>query len=153
MAIRNILREDDPVLHKICRPVTEFNERLWQLLDDMAETLHKADGVGLAAPQVGVLRRVFIMDLGEGVIECINPKIVARKGKQEDVEGCLSCPGEWGVTRRPKEVVLQAQDRNGKEFTLRGEDLMARCICHENDHLDGILFKQHAIRMLGPDEI
>lgn len=153
MAIRNILKDGDPALHKVCRPVTEFNERLWELLDDMAETLHQADGVGLAGPQVGVLRRLFIMDLGEGVIECINPKIVARKGTQEGQEGCLSCPGEWGIVRRPKTVILQAQDRFGKEFTLKGEDLLARCICHENDHLDGILFKQNAVRMLAPDEV
>lgn len=153
MAIRNILKDGDPALHKVCRPVTEFNERLWELLDDMAETLHQADGVGLAGPQVGVLRRLFIMDLGEGVIECINPKIVARKGTQEGQEGCLSCPGEWGIVRRPQTVILQAQDRFGKEFTLKGEDLLARCICHENDHLDGILFKQNARRMLAPDEL
>ena len=101
MAIRNILQESDPVLHKVCRPVTEFNERLWELLDDLGETLHQADGVGLAAPQVGVLRRVFVMDFGDGIIECVNPKIIARKGKQEDVEGCLSLPGQWGITRRP----------------------------------------------------
>lgn len=154
MALRNILTENDPVLHKVCRPVTEFNERLWTLLDDMAETLHKADGVGLAAPQVGILRRVFIMDLGDGsgVVEVINPELLAKKGKQEDVEGCLSCPGEYGVTRRPKYVKIKAQDRYGKEFTLEGEGLKARCICHESDHLDGVLFKEHVIRMLEPGE-
>ncbi len=154
MALRNILTENDPVLHKVCRPVTEFNERLWTLLDDMAETLHKADGVGLAAPQVGILRRVFIMDLGDGsgVVEVINPEFLAKKGKQEDVEGCLSCPGEYGVTRRPKYVKIKAQDRYGKEFTLEGEGLKARCICHESDHLDGVLFKEHVIRMLEPGE-
>ena len=154
MALRNILTENDPVLHKVCRPVTEFNERLWTLLDDMAETLHKADGVGLAAPQVGILRRVFIMDLGDGsgVVEEINPEFLAKKGKQEDVEGCLSCPGDYGVTRRPKYVKIKAQDRYGKEFTLEGEGLKARCICHESDHLDGVLFKEHVIRMLEPGE-
>lgn len=148
MALRNILKEGDPTLSKVSRPVTEFNERLWQLLDDMAETLAVADGVGLAAPQVGVLRRVFIMNFGEGVIEAINPEIVAEKGTQEDSEGCLSCPGEYGITRRPKKVKLKAQDRNGKWFYMNGEDLVARCICHERDHLDGILFKKHVIRML-----
>lgn len=153
MAIRNILNENDPVLHKVCRPVTDFDERLWQLLDDMAETMHKADGVGLAAPQVGVLRRLFVMDVGDGVIEAVNPQIVEKKGTQEDVEGCLSCPGEYGVTRRPQEVTLRAQDRYGREFTLTGSDLTARCICHENDHLDGILFKQHVIRMLDEDDM
>lgn len=152
MAIRNILNENDPFLHKICRPVTDFDERLWQLLDDMTETMHKADGVGLAAPQVGVLRRLFVMDVGDGVVEAINPQIVEEKGTQEDVEGCLSCPGEYGITRRPREVTLRAQDRHGREFTLTGSDLTARCICHENDHLDGILFKQHVIRMLDADD-
>lgn len=155
MAIRNILNEKEDVLHKVSRPVTDFDERLWQLLDDMAETLHRADGVGLAAPQVGVLRRVFIMDFGDGkgVIEAVNPRIVERHGKQEDVEGCLSSPGEYGITRRPRRVKMVAQDRFGKEFTYEGEDLSARCVCHENDHLDGILFKQHVIRMLEPEEL
>ena len=153
MAIRNILTEGDDTLQKSCRPVTEFNERLWTLLDDMAETLHKADGVGLAAPQVGILRRVFIMDMGEGegVIEVINPEFLVKRGKQEDVEGCLSCPGEFGITRRPRCVKLKAQNRHGEEFTMEGEDLVARCICHETDHLDGILFKEHVIRMLDPE--
>ncbi|HBT65227.1 MAG TPA: peptide deformylase [Ruminococcaceae bacterium] len=153
MAIRNIINESDELLHKVSRPVTEFNERLWQLLDDMAETLQKADGVGLAAPQVGVLRRVFIMDMGdgEGVIEVINPEFVEKKGRQEDVEGCLSCPGEYGITKRPAYVKIKAQDRFGKDFFLDGEDLKARCICHESDHLDGIIFKQRVIRMLDPD--
>lgn len=148
MALRNILKEGDDTLAKVCRPVTTFDEHLWQLLDDMAETLARADGVGLAAPQVGVLRRLFIMDFGEGVIEAINPEIVAEKGVQEDQEGCLSCPGEYGITRRPKKVKLKAQDRHGKWFYMNGEDLVARCICHENDHLDGILFKKRVIRML-----
>lgn len=152
MAIRNILTERESLLHKTCRPVTEFNERLWTLLDDMAETLHKADGVGLAAPQVGILRRVFVMDVGDGLVEVINPEFVEKKGKQEDVEGCLSCPGEYGITRRPKYVKIKAQDRHGNEFFLEGEDLTARCICHESDHLDGILFKKHVIRMLEPED-
>ncbi len=154
MALRNILTEKESVLHKACRPVTEFNERLWTLLDDLAETLHKADGVGLAAPQVGVLRRVFVMDMGDGsgVIEVVNPEYLVKKGKQEEVEGCLSCPGEYGVVRRPRYVKIKAQDRYGKEFSLEGEDLLARCICHESDHLDGVIFKEHAIRMLEPGE-
>lgn len=148
MALRNIVKEGDPILSKVSRPVTEFDERLWQLLDDMRETLDKADGVGLAAPQVGILRRVFIMNFGEGVIEAVNPEIVSQSGKQEEQEGCLSCPGEYGITKRPKKVKLKAQDRFGKWFYMNGEDLVARCICHENDHLDGILFKKHVIRML-----
>lgn len=151
MAIRNILNEREDALHRVCRPVTNFDERLWQLLDDMAETLHKADGCGLAAPQVGILRRAFVMDFGDGIIEVINPEIVERKGKQEDVEGCLSCPGEFGITRRPRRVKLKAQNSHGEELTMEGEDLMARCICHETDHLDGILFKEHVIRMLDPE--
>ena len=155
MAIRKIHEVGDPCLTKVCRPVTEFNDRLHELLDDMAETLHRADGVGLAAPQVGVLRRVFIMDFGDGkgVIEAVNPRIVERRGKQEDVEGCLSSPGEYGITRRPRRVKMVAQDRFGKEFTFEGEDLSARCVCHEYDHLDGILFKQHVVRMLDPEDL
>ena len=152
MALRNILKDGDPALRKICRPVTEFDEKLAQLLDDLGETLHHTDGVGLAAPQVGVLRRGFIMDFGDGIIEAVNPEIVSTKGMQEGPEGCLSFPGEYGIVRRPQKAKLKAQDRHGKWFTLTGEDLVARCICHENDHLDGIVFKQHVIRMLGPDE-
>lgn len=152
MALRNILNEKEPVLHKVCRPVTEFNEHLWQLLDDMAETLHKADGVGLAAPQVGVLRRAFVMDVGEGIIDVVNPEYIVKKGKQENVEGCLSCPGEYGITKRPAYVKIKAQDRYGKEFILDGEDLKARCICHESDHLDGVIFKEHVIHMLDPEK-
>lgn len=153
MAIRNIVRKGDPVLEKTCRPVTEFDERLWQLLDDMADTLHLADGVGLAAPQVGILRRVFIMDLGDGLVEAINPEIVEEKGEQEDMEGCLSLPGEWWITKRPKKVKMKAQDRHGKFFFITGTDLKARCICHEYDHLNGVLFTSRAIRKIDPDEI
>ena len=152
MALRNILKDGDPALRKICRPVTEFDEKLAQLLDDLGETLHHTDGVGLAAPQVGVLRRVFIMDFGDGIIEAVNPEIVSTKGMQEGPEGCLSFPGEYGIVRRPQKAKLKAQDRHGKWFTLTGEDLVARCICHESDHLDGVLFKQHVIRMLEPGE-
>lgn len=146
MAIRNIVKEGDEILSKVCRPVEKFDEKLAVLLDDMAETLKKADGCGLAAPQVGVLRRVCIVDVGEGVIELINPQIVGQSGVQEGMEGCLSCPGDWGITRRPKKVKVTAQDRNGKEFTIRGEDLLARALCHEIDHLDGILFRAHVIQ-------
>ena len=152
MALRNILTDGDPALGKVCRPVTEFDEKLAQLLDDLADTLHSTDGVGLAAPQVGVLRRVFIMDFGDGVIEAVNPEIVNTKGVQEGPEGCLSFPGEYGIVRRPQKAKLKAQDRNGKWFYFTGEDLVARCICHENDHLDGIAFNQHVMRMLGPNE-
>ncbi len=153
MAIRNIVQEDDPTLHKVCRPVTVFDEHLWQILDDMADTLKEADGVGLAAPQVGILRRYFIMDTDDGILEAINPQIVGKRGTQEGLEGCLSCPGKWGINERPQKVVMKAQDRYGKIFTYKGEDLMARCICHEYDHLDGILFTQRAKRILTQDEL
>lgn len=153
MALRKILTDEDPLLHKICRPVEKFDERLWQLLDDMEETLRKADGVGLAGPQVGVQRRLFIMDAGDGLRECINPTILERKGTQECVEGCLSSPGEYGMIHRPKTVKLQAQDRNGKFFIIKLEDLGAQCADHEVDHLDGILFKTKVDRMLSPEEL
>ena len=153
MAIRNILNESDPILHKICRPVENFDERLWQLLDDMKDTLAKAGGVGLAGPQVGMLRRLFIMDVGDGLVECINPKILERSGEQECVEGCLSSPGEYGLIIRPQTVKLQAQDRNGKYFIMTATDLKAQCISHETDHLDGVLFKSKVSRMLRPDEL
>lgn len=153
MAIRNIVKEGDSVLAKKCRPVEKFDDRLADLLDDMAETLHLADGVGLAAPQVGILRRVCIVDIGEGVIELVNPKIIAYSGEQESAEGCLSCPGEWGLVKRPAYVKVKAQDREGKEFTVEGRELLARAFCHELDHLDGIIFKQKAIRMLSAEEI
>ena len=153
MAIRQIVNEGDSVLTKKCREVTKFDGRLATLIDDMIETLHLANGAGLAAPQVGVLRRVVIVDVGEGPIELVNPKIIAYSGEQETVEGCLSCPGEWGVTRRPSYVKVKAQDRNGNEFTVEGKELLAKAFCHEIDHLEGILYKQKAIRMLSPKEI
>lgn len=153
MAIRNILNESDPILHKVCRPVENFDDRLWQLLDDMRDTLQKAQGVGLAGPQVGILRRLFIMDTGDGCVECINPQILEEKGVQECVEGCLSSPGEYGLVNRPKTLKLQAQDRNGKYFILTATDLKAQCISHETDHLDGVLFKSKVTRMLNPDEL
>lgn len=153
MAIRKILTDEDPVLHKVCKPVEKFDERLWQLLDDMADTLHAADGVGLAAPQVGVVRRLFIMDTGDGLKECINPKILEKRGTQECVEGCLSSPGEYGMIHRPAVVKLQAQDRHGKFFIVTLQELAAQCASHENDHLDGILFKTKVDRMLRPEEL
>lgn len=146
MAIRNIVQEGDEILTKVCRPVEKFDQRLWTLLDDMADTLKKADGCGLAAPQVGILRRICIVDVGEGIIELINPEIVKKSGVQEELEGCLSCPGDWGITRRPMDVTVRAMDRFGKEFTLSGRELKARALCHEIDHLDGILFKSHVIK-------
>ncbi len=151
MAIRNIVKDEDPALRKVCRPVTEFNERLWQLLDDMAETMYAANGVGLAAPQVGILRRVCVMDIGDGLIEAINPEIIERKGTQTDAEGCLSFPRRYGKVTRPKKVKMKAQDRNGKWFVMSGSDLLARCMCHETDHLDGVVFLDHVTEWL-PEE-
>jgi len=153
MAIRNIVKEGDDVLAKKARPVTEFNERLHTLLDDMADTMYESGGVGLAGNQVGTLRRVVVIDIGEGLIELVNPEIIKAEGEQETVEGCLSCPGEYGITRRPKYVVVKAQDRFGEEFTIEGEDLLAKAFCHEIDHLEGIIYKQVALRMIDPSEI
>lgn len=153
MAIRNIVKDGDPILKKKCRPVEKFDKKLAILLDDMAETMHQANGVGLAAPQVGMLRRVVVIDVGEGVIELVNPKIVAYSGEQEGVEGCLSFPGEWGLAKRPNYVKVRAQDRNGDEFEIDGEQLLARAFCHEIDHLNGVVFKDVADRMLTAAEI
>ena len=153
MALRNIVKEGDEVLTKKCRPVEKFDDRLASLLDDMYETMTAGNGVGLAAPQVGMLRRAFVIDIGEGKLEFVNPEIIKTSGKQETGEGCLSCPGEYGITVRPRFVTVKAQDRNGKEFTMDASYLLAKAICHENDHLDGILFKAHVIRMLDEDEL
>ena len=153
MAIRNIVKDGDPVLTKKCRPVEKFDKKLAILLDDMAETMHKANGVGLAAPQVGLLRRVAVVDIGEGVIELVNPKIIAFSGEQEGLEGCLSLPGEWGITKRPEYVKVKALDRNGEEFTIEGRELLAKAFCHELDHLEGVVFKDVAERILTPEEI
>ena len=153
MAIRQIVKEGDSVLTKKCRAVEKFDGKLADLLDDMAETLHLAKGAGLAAPQVGILRRVVVIDIGEGVIELVNPKIIAYSGEQRTLEGCLSCPGEWGYTCRPDYVKVKAQDRFGKEFTIEGRELLAKAFCHELDHLEGIIFKQKAYRMVTPKEI
>lgn len=153
MAIRNIVKDGDSILNKKCRPVEKFDSKLADLLDDMAETMHLANGVGLAAPQVGILRRIVVIDVGDGVIELINPQIIAFSGEQEGIEGCLSFPGEWGITKRPQYVKVKAFDRNGNEFTKDGKDLLAKAFCHEIDHLNGIVFKQVAERMLTPKEI
>ncbi len=153
MAIRNVVKEGDDVLRKQARPVIEFNKRLHILLDDMAETMYATNGVGLAANQVGVLRRVVVIDVGEGLIELVNPEITEKSGNQEEVEGCLSSPGEYGITKRPMRVKVEAFDRFGNEVSYEGEGLLARAFCHEIDHLDGVLFKDNVIRMLSPDEI
>lgn len=153
MALLNIVKDGDPVLRKVCRPVTEITPRIRQLLDDMKETLEDANGAGLAAPQVGILRRIVVVDTGDEVLELINPEIIETEGKQQEVEGCLSVPDVWGVTDRPMKVTIRALDRNGEEFTATGEGLVARCFCHELDHLEGHLFTDNAIRILSPDEV
>lgn len=153
MAIRNIITEEDPFLHKKCRPVEKFDKRLWTLLDDMADTLREANGVGLAAIQVGVLRRAVVIDTGEGIRELVNPVILEKEGEQECMEGCLSIPGKWGMTKRPRRVRVRAQDRHGKFFEYEGEGLLATASCHEVDHLDGILFLTHVTRMLTKEEL
>lgn len=153
MAIRNIVKEGDPVLNKKCHEVQYFNDRLKMILDDMKDTLVQSNGVGLAAPQVGILRRIVVVDVGDGIIELVNPVISEKSGVQETVEGCLSCPEQWGITKRPQKVTVKAYDRNGKPFTIKGEDLLAKAFCHELDHLDGILFKERVIRMLKPEEL
>lgn len=154
MAKLTIVRDNDPVLRKISRPVEQITPRILQLLDDMTETMRAANGCGLAAVQVGVLRRIVVIETEEsGLIELINPKIIAKSGKQEEVEGCLSIPGKYGVTSRPAAVRVQAMNRCGEIFELGGTDLLARAFCHEIDHLDGILYTDHALRMLSPEEI
>lgn len=153
MAIRNIIKEGDPFLNKVSRPVEKFDKRFAQLLDDMIETMKEADGVGLAAPQVGVLKRAVVIDIGEGPIELVNPVFLEQSGEQECVEGCLSSPGQYGVTKRPQHVKVRAQNRNGETFELEGEDLLSTVCCHEIDHLDGILFKSHVIHMLDKEEL
>lgn len=154
MAILNIVKEGDPVLRGKCRTVDEITPRIITLLDDMTETLHDADGCGLAAPQVGVRRRVVIVEVEDGeTIEMINPEIIEREGKQCEIEGCLSLPGKWGYTDRPMSVTVKALDRHGKEFTVSGSGLKARAFCHEIDHLDGILYTDHAVRMVDPEDI
>lgn len=155
MAIRNIVKEGDSILEKKCRPVEKFDQKLWMLLDDMKETLREANGAGLAAPQVGILRRAVIVNVGDedGDIELINPEIIDASGEQDGPEGCLSCPGEWGMVLRPNHVVVKAQNRNGEFFEITGEELKARAFCHELDHLDGVLFKTKASWMIDPSEL
>ena len=149
MALLNIVKEGDPILRKTSRPVEEITPRILTLLDDMKETMHAANGCGLAAVQVGVLRRVVVIEVEEGEIyEMINPRIVFRAGKQEAEEGCLSVPGKWGITKRPARVTVHFTDRDGNEMELRGEGLLARAICHELDHLDGKLFTDVTIRYI-----
>ena len=153
MAVLNILKEGDETLRKKCRPVEEITPRILQLLDDMHETLEIAQGVGLAAPQVGVLRRIVIVEIGDKKYEMINPEIIETKGKQEEIEACLSVPEKYGLVKRPAWVKVRANDRNGKVYEVSGEGLMARCFCHELDHLDGILYIDKATETFGPDDV
>ena len=154
MPTRNIVKEGDQCLRKICRPVTDFNSRLHDLLDDMHETLAQANGAGLAAPQVGVLRRLALVMLDDGsYLEIINPEIIERKGAQSDVESCLSIPGVWGIVERPMTVTVRAQDRFGNEFTRKAEGFTARAFCHEIDHLNGHLFTDFVTEYLDPEEL
>lgn len=153
MAVLNIIKEGDPLLRKTSRPVEEITPRILTLLDDMIDTMHKANGCGLAAVQVGVLRRVVVIEVDDVLYELINPRIVAKAGTQEEAEGCLSLPKTWGVTRRPRAVTVRALNRKGEEVEYTGRDLLARAFCHELDHLDGHLFTDVMIRRLSPDEV
>lgn len=155
MALRKIVVQGEDCLNKVCRPVTEFNRRLHLLMDDLLDTLSEAGGAGLAAPQVGVLRRACVVmdDDTEEYIELINPSIIAQSGEQTGPEGCLSVPGKWGLVTRPNYVRVRAQDRDGKWFEVEGEGLTARCYCHELEHLDGHLYTEHIDRFLTDEEV
>ena len=153
MGLRKILTYKDPALHKVCRPVEKFDWRLHKLLNDMTETLLQADGVGLAAPQVGILRRAVIVDTGEEILELVNPELVETGGEQCGAEGCLSVPGKYGLVKRPNYAKVRAQDRNGEWFEAEGEELIARCFCHELDHLDGIVYTEVMERFLTEEEL
>ena len=155
MALRKIVTQGEPCLNKVCRPVTEFNSRLHALLDDMKDTLADVNGAGLAAPQVGVLRRIcIVMDEYSGeYLELVNPEIIAQSGEQTGLEGCLSVPGKWGIVTRPNYVRVRAQDRDGNWFEAEGEGMNARCFCHEIEHLDGHLYVEHIDHFLSEDEL
>ena len=153
MGLRRILTDKEPALHKVCKPVTSFDQKLHKLLDDMTETLIDSNGVGLAAPQVGILRRVVLVDVGEEIIELINPELIETDGEQVGAEGCLSVPGKYGLVKRPYYAKVRAQDRDGNWFEAEGEELIARCFCHELDHLDGIVYTQVMDRFLTEEEL
>lgn len=152
MALRRILTEGNPTLNKVCRPVTSFDDHLATLLDDMKETVVQANGVGLAAPQVGVLRRVVVVDNGEEILELVNPRVLETSGEQDGLEGCLSVPDRFGMVKRPNYVKIEAQDRHGDWYEYEGETLIARCFCHELEHLDGHLYTEKAYKMLSEEE-
>ena len=153
MALRIIRTEEDPILRKCSRPVTKFDEQLGQTLDDMKEPMAKANGAGLAAVQVGMLRRIIVVDAGDGVVELVNPEIVEADGEQEGEEGCLSLPNKWAIVKRPNHVKVRAQTRTGAWRIFEGEGLKARAFCHEIDHLDGHLFIDRMEKMLTEDEV
>ena len=153
MALRIIRTEEDPILRKCSRPVTTFDEKLGQILDDMKETMAKANGAGLAAVQVGMLRRIIVVDAGDGVVELVNPEIIEADGEQEGEEGCLSLPNKWAIVKRPNHVKVRAQTRTGAWRIFEGEGLKARAFCHEIDHLDGHLFIDRMEKMLTEDEV
>ena len=153
MGLRNILTDKDPALHKVCKPVTNFDGKLHKLLDDMAETLKEANGVGLAAPQVGILRRVVIVDVGDEIVELVNPTLVETDGEQIGAEGCLSVPGKYGLVKRPYYAKVKAQDRYGEWFEAEGEGIIARGFCPELDHLDGIVYTEVMERFLTEEEL
>lgn len=153
MGLRKIMTVKEPCLHKVCRPVEKFDGKLHRLLDDMKETLAEANGVGLAAPQVGILRRVVVVDTGEEMLELVNPELLETDGEQVGSEGCLSVPGKYGIVKRPNYAKVRAYDRDGNEFEVEGEELMARCFCHELDHLDGIVYTEIMERYLTEEEM
>lgn len=153
MGLRKIMTVKEPCLHKVCRPVEKFDGKLHKLLDDMKETLAEANGVGLAAPQVGILRRVVVVDTGEEMLELVNPELLETDGEQVGSEGCLSVPGKYGIVKRPNYAKVRAYDRDGNEFEVEGEELMARCFCHELDHLDGIVYTEIMERYLTEEEM
>ena len=153
MGLRRILTDKEPALHKTCKPVVNFDARLHKLLDDMRETLEDSGGVGLAAPQIGILRRVVLVDNGEEILELVNPTMVETDGEQVDAEGCLSVPGKYGLVKRPYYAKVRAQDRNGNWYEAEGEELTARCFCHELDHLDGIIYTEVMERFLTDEEL
>ena len=153
MGIRKILTVEESALHKTCRPVENFDKRLHSLLDDMRDTLIDSEGVGLAAPQVGILRRVVLVDTGEEILELINPTLLETDGEQVGAEGCLSVPGKYGLVKRPYYAKVRAQDRNGDWYEYEGEELIARCFCHELDHLDGIIYTEVMDRYLTEEEL
>ena len=153
MGLRKILTDKDPALHKVCKPVVAFDAKLHKLLDDMGETMRDANGVGLAAPQIGILRRVVIVDTGEEILELVNPVMLETDGEQVGPEGCLSVPGKYGLVKRPYYAKVRAQDRFGDWYEVEGEELIGRCFCHELDHLDGIVYTEVMERFLSEEEL